>query len=158
MKKLINVTLLLLSVGVSGVGYAHETGAQTLGSSITAKDIFRTECIAWGNGIHPAAPADEANGAATKMFATVTVTGGNPATIRVRALPGGLYSSKTSTSTAGNGLHYFVVAHTAAGAHTYNVSFHCENAASAHTGTGYNFVGNPPSVTPTVDFVRTFNQ
>ncbi len=158
MKQFFNVALLLASAGVAGIGHAHETGAQTLGSAATARDIYRTECISWANGIHPAAPAGEANGAATKMFATVTVTSGNAATIRVRALPGGALSSTTSTSTAGNGLHYFVVSHTAAGAHAYDVSFHCQNAAGAHTGTGYNFIGNPPNVTPSVDFVKTLNQ
>lgn len=157
MKKLINITFLMLSASVSGVGYAHETGVKLLGSAISATDIYRTECISWKNGIHPAAPVGEANGAATKMFATVTVTKGNPATIRIQALPGGLYSSKTSTSTVGTGLHYFKVAHTVAGAHYYNVSFHCQNAANAHTGTGYGFVGNPPNVTPTVDFQQTLD-
>lgn len=158
MKQIKNIALSLACIGFSVAGLAHETGVQTLGPAAAAKDIFRTECISWNNGIHPVAPGGEANGAATKMFATVTVTSGNPATIRIRALPGGALSSTTSTSTTGTGLHYFVVSHTAAGAHTYDVSFHCQNAANTHTGTGYNFVGNPPNVTPSVDFVRTLNQ
>lgn len=158
MKKTTKFTLILVTACAGGISQAHETGVQTLGSAIGAKDIYRTECFGWNNGIHPAAPAGEANGPATKMFATVTVTSGIPSTIRVRALPGGTLSSTTSTSTAGNGLHYFVVSHTVAGAHTYNVSFHCENASNVHTGTGYVFTGNPPAVVPTVDFVKTLNQ
>lgn len=158
MKKTIELALILVTAGVSGISQAHETGAQTLGSAAGARDIYRTECFGWNNGIHPAAPAGEANGPASKMFATVTVISGNPATIRIRALPGGALSSKTSTSTTGNGLHYFVVSHTVAGTHTYDVSFHCENASNVHTGTGYVFSGNPPAVVPTVDFVKTLNQ
>ncbi len=158
MKKIIKFALPLVCAGFSVMSQAHETGAQTLGSALTAKDIFRTECFSWKNGIHPAAPTGDVNGGAARMTATVSVISGNASTIRIRALPGGALSSTTSVSVPGNGLHYFVVSHTTAAAHTYTVDFHCENAADQHTGTGYNFTGNPPNVTPAVDFVRTFNQ
>jgi hypothetical protein len=161
--QVVKITLLALMAGFSGVSMAHNTGAQTLGAAATARDIFRTTCFAWNNGIFPdqsvgAPGAGEANGSATKFFTQVNVTVGTAANIRIQALPGGAVSSTTSTSNTGDGVHYFIVSHTVAGAHTYNADLHCQNAASQHTGTGDTFTGNPPSVTPTVDFVRTLNQ
>jgi hypothetical protein len=156
--QVVKIALLALMAGFSGVSMAHNTGAQTLGAAATARDIFRTTCFAWNNGIFPVAVAPEVNGSATQFFTQVNVTVGTAANIRIQALPGGAVSSTTSTSNTGDGVHYFIVSHTVAGAHTYNADLHCQNAASQHTGTGDTFTGNPPSVTPTVDFVRTLNQ
>ena len=157
----IKIAIWVAVTGFSGVTLAHDTGPQTLGATVGAHDIYRAECFSWANGIHPVAPAGEANGAANKLQAQITsVTAGNPATIRIQALPSGakVGFGATSTSLTGNGLHYFIVSHTAAGGHAYVAQFHCFNAAGTHTGTGYNFIGNPPTVTPSVDFVRTLNQ
>jgi hypothetical protein len=136
---------LLSAVGFSGVSAAHTTGAQTLGAALGSTDYFRTVCYSWGNGIHPNAPAGQANGAATAFIATKLA--GSSANVVVTALGGG-----------GNGVKYFKVTHNTAVASTYNVDFHCQNAGAVHTGTGETFTGVPANVTPVVDFIRTQNQ
>jgi hypothetical protein len=157
-KSNLKILLLVFAAYHGSLSFAHSTGAQSLGSALTAKDIFRVVCFSWGNSIHPTAPPGEINASATHFRAQVNISSGSPSTIRIQALPSGALTSTVSTSPTGNGIHYFVVSHITAGAHLYDVFYDCLNPAEQFTGVGEVFTGNPPNVTPTVDFVRTQNQ
>jgi hypothetical protein len=174
---------LLLSSGFLAAGLvattaeAHSVAGSLGSSSANNVDVYHTTCFSWGADGHPAAPAGEVNGPASRIVARIS-KGSGSGTIKVSlgkiglgslgtgvsatdATTGGTFSSfVTPTTGTGNGEYTFVVSHSAAVSNTYTVEFHCEQnngavGSGSHTGTGVNFdVGG----NPTDDYNRMSNQ